>query len=120
MYLKAPSPAVAPVFSPQGAESCEAYTGVVARLNDRLRVIHGQCGLQWILQVRKSPSRWESLAYCATCEGLWLRIREHLQPRGANEILPLVGLAKFCDPAAWEIVAALPDYHPKFDTCWKN
>ena len=38
-------------------------TGVVAVLNDKLRVIHGKDGLQWLLQVRKSPTRWESIAF---------------------------------------------------------
>ena len=114
-YLKTPSLAVAPAFSADRGESHEAYAGVVARLNDRLRVIDGQCGLQWILQGRKSPTRWESIAFCATKEGLLLRIKEHLQHlRNRNERLPLETLASlYCDPVAWEIVRALPDYYSK-------
>ena len=112
-YLEAPSPAVAPAFSPSAAESSEACTGVVARLNDKLRVIHGRDQLQWLLQVRKSPTRWESIAFCATREGLWLRIREQLQPRDAKTFLPMEEIAKFCGPEAWAVIEAFPDYYPK-------
>ena len=103
--------AVAPVFSAGKGESGEAYPHVVARLAPKLRVICGSCNLQWILQVRKSSTRWESFAFCGTKEGLLLRIKEHLQPR--DEILPLETLVRNCDPAAWAIIEALPEYYPK-------
>lgn len=115
-----PSLAVAPAFSADRGESHEAYPRVVAWLNDKLRVIHGQCGLQWLLQVRKSPTRWESIAYCATREGLLLRIREHLQPRDAKTILPLEEIAKFCDPEAWAVIKALPEFFPKAQSAQKT
>ena len=111
-----PSPAVAPAFSAHRSESGEAYPRVVARLNDRLRVIDGQCGLQWILQVRKSPTRWESIAYCATKEGVILRIKDYLQYLEVRDkILPLETLLSIysVDPAAWAIIEALADYFPK-------
>ena len=106
--LDSPSPAPTPVFSRQNREESEAYPRVVAVLNSRLRVIHGKCGLQWILQVRKSPSRFESIAFCGTKQGLILRIREHLQPRDAKQILPLEEIA-----AAWAAIEALPEHFPK-------
>ena len=110
LYLEAASVAVAPVFSAHRGESGEAYPCVVGRLTDKLRVIHGNDGLQWILQVRKSPARWESFAYCATKAGLLLRIKEHLQHlRNRNERLPLETLASlYCDPVAWAAIEALP------------
>ena len=111
MYLNAPSLAVAPAFSPSAPKSSEAYPHVVARLNGKLRVIHGKDQLQWLIQVRKSPARWESIAFCATKEGLLLRIKEHLQ--GRDEILPLKALARCCDPGAWAAIMALPDSYPK-------
>ena len=85
-YLKSPSPAVAPAFSAHAAyaaprrgeargESSEGNPRILARLNDRLRVIHGQCGLQWLLQYRKAPTKWETFAYCATRPGLILRMK---------------------------------------------
>ena len=89
--------AVAPVFLAHAGESSEAYPRVVARLSERLRVVQGQCGLQWLLQVRKSPTRWESIAFCATKAGLILRIREHLQQtfhRKERELIPLRKLVK--------------------------
>ena len=106
--LDSPSPAPTPVFSGQNREESEAYSRVVAVLSPRLRVIHGKCGLQWILQVRKSPSRFESIAFCGTKQGLILRIREHFQPRDAKQILPLEEIA-----AAWAAIEALPEYFPK-------
>jgi hypothetical protein len=101
--------ALAPEISVGKGESAEAYPRVSARLTHRLRVIEGACRLQWLLQVRKSLTRWETIAYCATKAGLLLRIKEHLQPRGTKEILPLQEIAKLCDPKAWAIVEALAD-----------
>ena len=44
--------------------------------------------------------------------GLVLRIRDHLQRR--DERLPLEWLVgRHCDPAAWKLLARLPEYYPK-------
>ena len=81
-------------------EESEGYAGVVAVLNSRLRVIRGKCGLQWIAQKKERPTRWTSFAYCATKEGLLLRL-----PKGGYG----------CNPEAWAIIEALPIYFPKKD-----
>jgi len=111
--------AVAPAFSAHRGESSEAYPHVVARLTPKLRVIDDH-SLHWILQVRKSLTRWESFAYCATKEGLLLRIKEHWQQtfhRKEREISPLAQLVEMhCDPAAWAAIEALPAYYPKAQT----
>lgn len=74
-------------------------------------MIQSKCGLHWILQSRKSLTRWESIGFCATREGLLLRIKEHLKGR---KILPLDVLVKHdCDPKARAIIEALPPYYPK-------
>ena len=104
--------AVAPEISARTGETDEAYGAVLATLKGKLRVIHSRDANQWILQSRKSPTRWESFAYCGTKEGLLLRIKEHLQ--GRDEILPLETLAsRDCDPVAWAAIEALPEYYPK-------
>jgi hypothetical protein len=100
---KPPSAAPTPVFRASNREEDETYGGVVAVLNPSLRVIRGSCGVQWILQRRKNPVRWLSLAYCGSKEGLLLRIKDHLQPP----------VAKLCNPEAWAIIEALPDVFPK-------
>jgi hypothetical protein len=61
-------------------------------------VVRGKCGLQWIVQAKNRPTRWSSFAFCATKEGLLLR-------------LPKDGYG--CGPEAWQIIEALPDYYPK-------
>jgi hypothetical protein len=72
-------------------------------------VIDGQCGLQWLLQVRKRPTRWETIAYCATRQGLLIRIRDHLPALEKDEprTLPLEVLV------GCHAIEALPDYFPK-------
>ena len=118
-----------PILAPSMPSDCEAvvtasdgrkhreesddYAAVVIQLNATLRVIKGRCGLQWIAQKKERTARWTSFAFCATREGLLLRIREHLQPRDAKEILPMEEIAKYCDPEAWVVIEALPDYYPK-------
>lgn len=94
------SAAPTPLFRASNRETDETYTGVVAVLNAKLRVIAGSCGLQWGIQKRKSPLMWISFAYCATREGLLLR-------------LPKDGCG--CGPEPWAIIQALPDYFPKRD-----
>jgi hypothetical protein len=82
-------------------ETDESYRGVVAVLNGKLRVIRGSCDLQWVIQKRKNPLMWISFAYCATREGLLLRL-----PKGGQG----------CDPEAWAVIEALPEYFPKSGT----
>jgi len=48
---------------------------VIALLTDGLRVVRAD--RQWIIQQR-SAKTWSSFAYCATKEGLLLRLRDHL------------------------------------------
>jgi hypothetical protein len=95
---EAPFAAATPVFRTSSREESETYVGVVAALNPGLRVIRGSCGLQWIVQKRKNPERWTSFAFCATKEGLLLRLSEGGYP---------------CDVAAWAIIDGLPAYFPK-------
>jgi len=87
------------------SEKSDAYSEVVAILNPALRVICGDCGLQWIVQKKVSPTEWKGFAYCATKEGLLLR-------------LPKNGCG--CDPGAWCSIAALPDYFPKRANAQRN
>ena len=94
-----PSFAVAtPLFRASNRETDETYGAVVTVLNSALRVIGGACGLQWVVQKRKSPLTWASFAYCATKEGLLLR-------------LPKYGHG--CDAGSWARIQALPDFFPK-------
>jgi hypothetical protein len=79
-------------------EKDEAYGAVVAVLNAKLRVIAGSCELQWVVQSRITPKLWKSFAYCATREGLISRL-----PKGGQG----------CEPKAWAVIEALPDYFPK-------
>jgi len=112
-----PSVAPTPLFQASNRETDETYTGVVAVLNSGLRVVRGSCGLQWVVQRRKNPLLWASFAFCGTREVLVLRIKAHLQAHsGEKRTLSLDVLAsRYCDPAAWAIIAALPDYFPKTD-----
>jgi hypothetical protein len=89
-----------PGVVPGGArkEKSDNYREVVAVLNPKLRVVRGSCGLQWLVQKKVSPREWKSSAFCATREGLLLRLQECGYP---------------CDVAAWAIIEALPDYFPK-------
>ena len=113
--LEAPFTRVAPQKSSGRGESSEAYPCVTARLTPKLRVID-DLSCQWCIQARKSPTRWESFAFCATKAGLLLRIKEHLQ--APDKIAPLDDLAgRYCYPAAWKLVAELPDYYPKDCKC---
>jgi hypothetical protein len=93
-----PFAAPTPVFRASNREEDETYGGIVAVLNPNLRIIRGSCGIQWILQRRKNPARWLSIAYCGTKEGLLLRIKDHLQPPKAKQILPLSELPNSAIP----------------------
>ena len=55
--------------------------GVVAIITDGLRVVRGT--REWILEYRE-PKKWKAFAYCATKEGLLVRIRDHLLKARAN------------------------------------
>jgi hypothetical protein len=80
-------------------ESDDGYTGVVARLNARWRVITCRDGIQWILQYllrvteRATGSDWRGRSYCRTRDGLHRACACH-----AGEI----------HPAALAILHALP------------
>ena len=75
--LEPPFAVATPLFRASNRETDETYGAVVAVLNSALRVIRGACGLQWIVQKRKSPLTWASFAYCATKEGLLLRLPKY-------------------------------------------
>ena len=62
---------------PSGAVGAngEVDNDVVAVLADGLRVIRGD--RQWILQTRGAKT-WINMAFCATREGLLLRLKDHL------------------------------------------
>src|ERR1700758_2818086 len=82
------------------SESADNYDRVVARLNDRWRIIECQHRLHWILQYRASAetyptSSWKGRSYCRTSEALRRCSREHV---GA------------IDPAAAAVLAALPQW----------
>jgi hypothetical protein len=62
-------------------ESSDHYAAVVAQLHPRWRVIEGACGLQWVLQYRRSgqcDNRWEGVSFCTTRDGLLLMIQHKL------------------------------------------
>jgi hypothetical protein len=85
--------------APSRSESADDYHRVVARLNDRWRVIECRHGLQWVLQHRGSPEMprtddWRGRSYCRTSEALRRCSREH---------------AGAIDPAASAILTALPE-----------
>ncbi|HUF45961.1 MAG TPA: hypothetical protein VMN43_11500 [Aestuariivirgaceae bacterium] len=60
------------------SEADDNYSLVVARLNDRWRVIESKCGLQWILQRRDAGigAQWRGSAFCRSRDGLLANIRE--------------------------------------------
>ena len=61
----------------------EADGDVIAVLTDGLRVVRSD--RQWIVQQR-GPKAWSGFAYCATKEGLLLRIKEHLLKEHLNKL----------------------------------
>lgn len=79
-------------------ETSDAYGAVVARLNPAWRVITCRGRLQWILQRRKKGGGewpWRAVAYCRTRAAL-----TRLAAASCGQI----------DPAAWAVLAALPDH----------
>jgi len=63
------------------SEEADDYTALVARLNDRWRVIVCAAGIQWILQrrrgERRGTARSEGRSYCRTSEALKRLSRRH-------------------------------------------
>ena len=74
---------VRPVPFAAVAVNGEADGDVIALLTDGLRVVRSD--RQWIVQQR-GPKTWASFAYCATREGLLLRIKEHLLKEHLNKL----------------------------------
>ena len=93
-----PFAAPTPLIRASNRETDETYRGVVAVLNEKLRVVAGSCGLQWVIQKRKNLASWASFAFCATKEGLLLRLSKD---------------SRDCSPQAWARIQALPDFFPK-------
>jgi hypothetical protein len=104
----------------------EPFEGIV--LGGDLRVVPGDG--QWLVQARRSAT-WGAIAYCATKEGLVLRLREHLlkehldklgmylvptraalaETEAARARLAAGDVAGFgIDPAAWAVIESLPDH----------
>jgi hypothetical protein len=106
-------------LAPANREESDNYKDVVAILTPKLRVIRCRDGIQWIVQ-RQNNKRgglpiWTSFAYCATRQGLLIRIRDHLQAMEKDEprTLPLDALVgRHCDPEAWAVIQALPKQAP--------
>jgi len=86
------------------SEKSDDYGGVVAILNPKLRLIRSKCDLQWIVQRqnnrRNGAPIWSSFAYCATKEGLLLRL-----PKGGHGF----------DPETWAAIEAFPDLLKRAD-----
>lgn len=61
-------------------ESSDSYPYVIARLNDRWRVVVCNDAIQWILQRRhqSGPLGWRGRSYCTTREGLLCFVGEHV------------------------------------------
>jgi hypothetical protein len=87
-----------------GSEEADDYGAIVARLNDTWRIIVCKAGIQWILQHRSGQrhgrARWEGRSFCRTRDALVRVSREH---------------AGAVDPAAFAVVAALPDRIDRID-----
>ncbi len=80
-------------------ESDDDYARIVARLDDRWRVIVCRDDLQWILQRRDGEraggARWTGISYCQSREAL-LRLCRASSAR--------------IDPSEWAALVALPEY----------
>jgi hypothetical protein len=80
------------------SEADDDYPRIVARLNDRWRVIESKCELQWILQRRDAApvANWRGSAFCRTRNGLMGNIQER-----TGEVAD----------SAMRIVEQLPEWH---------
>jgi len=80
------------------SEESDDYHAVVARLNDRWRVVVCAAGIQWVLQrragIRHGTARWDGLVFCRTSHAL-----NRLSRARAGVI----------DPTAAATLASLPD-----------
>jgi hypothetical protein len=80
------------------SEEADDYDAVVARLNDRWRVIVCVADIQWVLQRRTGErhgrARWEGRGFCRTSEALNRLSRNH---------------AGAIDPSAAAVLASLPE-----------
>lgn len=72
----------------------EDYSGVIAVLNDKWRVVRCRDGLNWIIQ-KASPSEWKSVKFHHNREHLIRRVRSLCGP---------------VSDAAMAKLAALPDW----------
>ena len=99
MNVHANPPAAVPYSR---SEEADDYHALVARLNDRWRVIVCAAGIQWILQrrrgERRGTARWEGRSYCRTGEAL-----NRLSRRHAGAI----------DPTTAAILARIENVHRK-------
>jgi hypothetical protein len=82
-------------------ERDEDYFHIVARLNERWRVIVCKDGIQWLLQKSKSDgghgTQWRGRSYCTTRDAL---------------IACCARLCGRCEPAALAVLARLPGHIP--------
>lgn len=91
-----------PPFTPDREshrEEAENYFAVVARLNDKWRVIICRDGIQWILQrragFRQGLARWEARTFNRNRNGLLCRVNQ---------------LAGECDAVAMRALENLPEH----------
>src|SRR6476646_3338787 len=73
------------------AESDNQYSPV-AVLNGNWRVIECAAGIQWILQRRHGPSRWDGRSFCRTKEALIRCCHEHAGAIDATAAATLTAL----------------------------
>ena len=96
--------AVAHVSVAVGAEKSDAYARVIARLNDRWRVVSCRDCIQWILQTRYSRkaggSAWTNRYYCRSREGLVSCCREYSGEISGDALVILLRLPAFHGEAA--------------------
>ncbi len=100
--LEEPSGAASTPEQPPDREEADSYSGVIAMLAAKLRVVRGS-GSQWILQIR-GPRIWRNIAFCGTRAGLIQSIKdhllkEHLEKLGLYQEPPKHLLRKACDAA---------------------
>ena len=101
-YPPPPESVVAPVFvaarayptvdRARASESGDNYGAVVARLDQRWRVVDSLEIFpvrQWVLQTRKSERRWEGRSYCQRRSSLEVAIAWRVGPAAVALILHL-------------------------------
>ena len=78
-------------------ESYDDYPRIVARLNDRWRIIECRDRVQWILQKRTAEARWTGRSYCRTAEALRRCCREErieIDPRRHSLAIRVADMAR--------------------------